>query len=67
MKVFTCCFGQEPADRSAPVAAEGEGAVAPATRRTLASLTATDTVADALEAADAEERRRADHTASGAN
>lgn len=57
---------EEPADRQAAVGVEEEGAVAPATRRTLASLTATDAVADALEAADAEERRRSDHAASGA-
>lgn len=54
---------EEPIEKQAP--ADGEGATAPATRRTLASLTATDTIADALEAADAEERRSADHAASG--
>ncbi len=45
--------------------ASDEGSGAPAARRTIASLSATDAVADALEAADAEERRTADHAASG--
>ena len=47
-------------------AAPDEGSGAPAARRTQASVSATDVISDALEAAEAEEKRTADHAASGA-
>jgi hypothetical protein len=49
-----------------PEAAPDEGSGAPAARRTQASVSATDAISDALEAAEAEEKRTADHAASGA-
>lgn len=49
-----------------PEAAPDEGSGAPAARRTLASVSATDAISDALEAAEAEQRRMADHAAAGA-
>lgn len=48
-----------------PEAVPDEGSGAPAARRTLASVGATDAISDALEAAEAEEKRTADHAASG--
>ena len=49
-----------------PQAAPDEGSGAPAARRTQAGVSATDAISDALEAAEAEEKRTADHAASGA-